>query len=115
MCKQINKPNVAAHNLFLRYRRDAVKRGLDFSLSEDDFMAIATGTCIYCGSCCESIHKNHGHYVVYTGVDRLDNRIGYTNENSVSCCKLCNYFKSTLSVETFLEHAQRIVAYQKRI
>ena len=30
------------------------------------------------------------------GIDRVDSNIGYTNENSVPCCKTCNFAKNDL-------------------
>ena len=35
------------------------------------------------------------------GIDRIDNNIGYTNENSVPCCKTCNFAKNILSESQF--------------
>ena len=47
------------------------------------------------------------------GIDRVDNSLGYTLENSVSCCSKCNYMKKTLNVENFLLHIAKIYNYNK--
>jgi hypothetical protein len=38
------------------------------------------------------------------GIDRLVNSIGYTLDNSRSCCSTCNYMKKDLDLNVFLEH-----------
>ncbi len=48
----------------------------------------------------------------YNGVDRIDNAIGYTKENCVPCCAICNNSKSTLSLKDWLEWIERISTFQ---
>ena len=36
------------------------------------------------------------------GIDRIDNNIGYTKENSAPCCKYCNFAKHTMSEGIFM-------------
>lgn len=45
------------------------------------------------------------------GIDRLDSNIGYTNENSVTCCKTCNFAKNTLSESEFYLWIKKIYEY----
>lgn len=42
------------------------------------------------------------------GIDRLNNDKGYTVENIVSCCSICNKAKSNLTMEEFLAWIERI-------
>ena len=37
------------------------------------------------------------------GIDRIDNNLGYTVQNSISCCKKCNYAKHKMSYDEFIE------------
>ena len=71
--------------------------------------------CYYCGKEPDQIRKNndysHGIYV-YNGIDRLDNNRGYTTDNTVSCCGLCNKMKLTLTEEQFYKHLLKIVEYK---
>ena len=49
----------------------------------------------------------------YNGVDRIDNAIGYTLTNSISCCKICNKMKSDLDYNTWIESMLSCVQYLK--
>jgi hypothetical protein len=49
-----------------------------------------------------------GGYYLYNGIDRVDNTLGYSKENCVSCCKICNYMKQVLTLEEFYSHIRRI-------
>ena len=39
--------------------------------------------------------------LIYNGIDRINNKVGYVLKNCVSCCKNCNRAKSDLSIENF--------------
>lgn len=52
----------------------------------------------------------------YNGVDRVDNREGYSVGNCVSCCDICNTSKAELTLEqwtTWLEQVHRHQQLQK--
>ena len=38
------------------------------------------------------------------GIDRIDNNKGYTKENCVPCCDICNRIKMDLPYNVFIEH-----------
>ena len=42
------------------------------------------------------------------GIDRLNSSLGYTKENSVSCCATCNLMKMTLGEKEFITHINKI-------
>ena len=50
---------------------------------------------------------------VLMGIDRKDNTLGYTLENSVPCCPTCNFAKRGLSVIEFIEWARRVYINQE--
>ena len=52
---------------------------------------------------------NNNHFFLYNGIDRKNNNMGYTYTNSVSCCKLCNQAKNSLSIKEFYDHIQLIL------
>ena len=54
-------------------------------------------------------HGTNGEFR-YTGIDRYDNTLGYTLENSVPCCKQCNRIKTDMAASEFAERLERIVA-----
>lgn len=78
------------------YRCNAKRRNLIFSLSKEEFRNLRGASCVYCGSQSPN------------GVDRYDNRIGYTKENAVSCCRLCNYAKRDMPAADFIAWAKRV-------
>lgn len=45
------------------------------------------------------------------GIDRVDNSVGYTKENSVPCCKLCNFMKKAMSRNDFLSRIKKIYEF----
>lgn len=107
----------AAVNLRLhQYRHSAIKSGREFSLDFDQFKKLLLGTCSYCGAPPSSVVKARGKYqsdFLYNGVDRIDNKEGYTVANSTSCCGTCNMMKRAMSAQDFLGHIKRIYIFQQ--
>ncbi len=60
-------------------------RGLIFDISQCDYENLLSKTCYYCGLTVAGTG---------CGLDRLDNRLGYTIDNVVQCCKICNQARS---------------------
>jgi hypothetical protein len=52
--------------------------------------------------------KSHWGDYTYNGVDRIDNSIGYTKENCVPCCTICNWAKSNRGVDEFKDYIEGI-------
>lgn len=84
------------------YKMGSKKRNLTFNLSLVIFTHLILSKCWYCGKL-ES----------FNGIDRVDNTKGYTEDNVVSCCKICNYMKRDTTAKDFLDTAKRITEYQK--
>jgi hypothetical protein len=80
----------------LSIRSSAKTRGIEYLLLDDEAIEIMSSPCFYCGK------------DVPTGIDRVDSSIGYTNDNSVSCCSMCNYMKRTYEKEEFIEQCRLI-------
>lgn len=85
------------------YKRNAQKRGYEFSLTFDTFKPIFESPCEYCG-------KNPAK-----GVDRKDNGRGYVPGNSVPCCGDCNKMKWIHSKSDFLKHVLKIAKHNKMV
>lgn len=110
--------NEGTVNLVLRhYKGNAKKRNLDFSLSKDEFKLLINNNCYYCGALPEisiftsSSENRRDRELVYNGIDRINNSLGYFLENCVSCCFLCNSAKSDLDHVKFLEWIKRLVIH----
>lgn len=116
------KGESAFRRLFRDYRyRSARGRGFVFSLTEDHFRALIFQDCHYCG--CPPFNRFNHHLgrspesdqwneLIYNGIDRKDNSAGYTVENSVPCCKVCNFMKRAMPYDEFIERSCMIAAHQ---
>lgn len=100
----------ASNQLLARYKQQAASRGYAWDLSDAQAFELFSGTCHYCGQAPAALTTGralNGAFP-YNGIDRKDNTQGYTSTNVVSCCKVCNRAKNTMSYGDFLEHLQRI-------
>ncbi len=96
--------------ILLMYKIQAKKRGYDFDLTSDEAKTLMAGSCFYCGSPPSNIAKAgraNGDFI-YSGIDRVDNSIGYTINNCVPCCELCNWMKRDLTKDEFVSHVHKI-------
>ena len=96
--------------LYGNYKRQAEKRGYIFELTIERFEELIKMDCHYCKSEPMQVFKkkNAREGIVYNGIDRKDNDIGYTVENAVPCCKFCNLAKNTFPLEEFLAWLERV-------
>lgn len=107
---------VAAFNsLYSVYRSAGKSREYEFSLSKEEFFLLTKGCCEYCGVVPHRVWKGSSRCMspyVYNGVDRIDNSLGYTTNNVVSCCLTCNRAKNNLSLEEFQKWIKRLITFQ---
>lgn len=91
---------------------------LDF----ETFYTLSKSNCKYCGleyskeiedRLNESKNKKRlsDEVLRINGIDRVDSNIGYTKDNSVPCCKYCNFAKHTMSEEDFYVWIKRVYEY----
>jgi len=86
-----------SHTTYIKYRYGSPKRGLEFSLTTQDFRDNIEKPCYYCNDVYKGI-----------GFDRIDNDIGYHLYNIVPCCPECNRMKRTQSKADFIERCVKI-------
>lgn len=107
--KKYGRPadDVAFDSVYNDYRMKARGiRGLNFTLTREQFKIITQQNCFYCGTKPKNkwvYHKRcskDGNYI-YNGIDRVNNDIGYMIENCVPCCKKCNTAKSNFALDEF--------------
>ena len=84
------------------YRSNAIKRGIPFDLTIEQFDLITSKPCHYCGEC--DVYED----MTFTGVDRMDSSKGYIFNNCVPCCRICNSMKSDLDLDVFLKKINKI-------
>jgi hypothetical protein len=91
------------------YGRSAGLKQLEFTISFDEYKNIVKNPCHYCG-----IIQERGTEQ-FNGIDRENNTIGYVLDNCVSCCKMCNYMKKSLSGNVFVNRVEHILTFNKHI
>lgn len=109
-------PGIASKNTLLKqYRGAAKKRGHEWGLTVEQFDAITSSACHYCGCQPSQVKKcsKNGEYI-YNGIDRLDNTRGYTVSNVVPCCSACNHAKHVMPLDMFMTWIKRIVSFQSK-
>lgn len=109
--RRISKNHSEITAIILGYKRHAIGRGFRWSLSRDFIEKLITKNCYYCGSEPLNIKKTKnslGEGLRYSGIDRIDNKKDYTEDNVVPCCKICNYAKSKMPLSDFKKWAIRI-------
>jgi len=91
---------------------------VDFST----FVDLSKSKCTYCGldysreiedrlNESKSQKKLSDEILKINGIDRINSDIGYTKENSVSCCKYCNVAKNTMTIDEFKTWIKRVYEY----
>lgn len=96
--------------MYSAYRRNAHDRGLTFDLTKEQFSALVQAACHYCGAPPAPLYS----HAAATGVDRLDNARGYTLDNVVACCRVCNRAKSTMRYEEFSAWIKRLITHHNK-
>jgi hypothetical protein len=82
------------------YKKNAMKYGRVFKITEDQFIKTASEPCVYCGS--KPAMSSYG--IVCNGIDRIDNNRGYEPDNIAACCHWCNLMKGKHTREAFFQH-----------
>lgn len=104
--KDYQKENLNSLNFrFRSCKKSAKDRNISFQLSIMDFDNITKQVCFYCGRF--SQNKNN------SGIDRINNEIGYVLANCLPCCWICNTMKLDHDQAEFFESVKLI--YERHI
>ena len=112
ICGQNNTLSIgeAAFNLLhSSIQKSAKKRNLIWTLTKKQVKNLSKQNCHYCGAEPQNRMRSPsgtGDYI-YNGLDRVNNSKSYTIDNVVSCCKICNFAKNTMTTEQFKEWLTR--------
>jgi len=98
-----------------RFKAIARNRGLEWSLTDEQFNTMIGSICFYCGVGPSSVQcaKWTNMIFSYNGIDRVDNALGYTFGNTLTCCKLCSHAKAGMAHNEFIEYLIRAGNHQK--
>jgi hypothetical protein len=80
---------------------NAKERNHNWDLMNEEAIAFFKQNCYYCG-------KESSTNKDMNGIDRVDNKQGYSLENCVTCCGMCNYMKGTFIKEEFIQKCIKI-------
>lgn len=104
-----SKPRLSPEKVLLNavvtdYKKSSKRRGLNFSLEDEDFLNLIFQDCFYCGRKPSNSQTDRGGRELpqYNGLDRVNNAIGYQRDNVVTCCRWCNEAKRAKTTEEFL-------------
>lgn len=100
------------NKLISSYKSNAKHRDINFTLNKDEMISMFQSNCYYCDikpSTIMDTKKSYGEYI-YNGIDRLNNdkNIGYTFDNTVSCCTKCNFIKNKLNHDEFIDWIEKV-------
>ena len=96
-------------SLFNDIKRNAKRRNIDFSLTYEKFLELVKQNCYYCDARLKFSEFNIKQTGYASNLDRKINSLGYTTENSVSCCWRCNKMKGDLDFDEFIAIIRRIL------
>lgn len=103
--------NATRNSIITSYRRqNTSRRGLTCSLTDEEFDELFRGICFYCGippSRTARYGRAGATPFTYNGIDRVDNKRGYEQDNVVSCCLCCNRAKGKMNVKEFTTWIER--------
>lgn len=96
-------------------KRNKKKFYADTDITLDEFITISKKPCFFCGQRFQQSAKDNANgsvitetQIFFNGIDRLDSEKPYIKGNIVSCCKVCNFAKNTLTVIEFKNHIRKI-------
>lgn len=89
----------------LDYKRASERRGYEWKLTNEEARTLMIDACVYCGVTAEPPTR-------FNGLDRRDNTLDYTNDNTVTCCKPCNLAKHTMTEREFYDWLDRLARHQ---
>lgn len=85
----------------------AKQRNLELTLSLEEYSELMKQPCHYCSA---SLDKHIG-----TGLDRKNNDVGYTKDNSAPCCTECNTGKGEFfSYEEWKVMVKALIKFRKK-
>ncbi len=115
------KINAAGLSVLNDYKSSAKARNISFLLSNELFFELVSSNCFYCNSEPSLIkkrvikNKNNDGDFIHNGIDRVNNKKGYTSDNCVPCCKICNFAKNKFNIEEFSNWIKNLSQYSEFI
>lgn len=104
------------NRVFRNYKRGAKNRNYNFELSKEEVFNLIFQNCHYCGQEPqelegEKIYNNLDIPFKRNGIDRMNNDLGYTTQNTITCCQTCNKAKMEMNYQEFLDFINKVYQY----
>lgn len=105
-----------ARQTYRKLVRQAEQREYSVSLTYDQYIVLALSNCHYCDTSPSNVakHTNGINSIKVSGIDRVDNSLGYHENNCVACCYPCNRAKSTMGYNEFISWIGKVYAHHQR-
>ena len=103
-------------------KRRNMKMGYDEVIDFKTFSTLAKSPCKYCGleyskeiedrlNESKKQKRLSDHVLTCNGIDRKNSKLAYIKDNSVACCKYCNFAKHTMSEDDFYKWIKKVHAH----
>ena len=109
--------NPALHaktKLYQNYLDNARHRSLKFDINKEAFFLLVALDCHYCGAVGGNVMRPGSQTALelkYNGLDRIDNKLGYHENNVVPCCMTCNRAKNSMTYDEFISWILRLADF----
>lgn len=94
------------HNRYKTYKNNAKNKNRIFDFTEDEFVKMSKLPCVYCGEYSDTYNEEP-----FNGIDRIDSNLGYSADNCVPCCAICNRMKMDMDVDAWFNKMKQIANY----
>jgi hypothetical protein len=102
-------PDEAARSmLYSNLRSKAKAKNMEWSITKEDFAILTKSLCYYCDGSPQHIKAGYKTDFTYNGLDRVNNSRGYSIDNVVPCCRMCNVAKNYYTQDEFLQWAGNV-------
>lgn len=105
--RQYHPNESAARKVWQRYK--------DQDIDYPTFYKLSQLPCHYCGINPQTTYKIGDGIFIYNGLDRVDSAKQHSLDNVVSCCWECNQSKMDRTSQQLVDHAKRIVQFQRSL
>ena len=85
---------------FRSYKHGAKRRGFEWDLTLEQFHSFWYVNCHYCGDEIQGV-----------GIDRVNSNLGYSEDNCVPCCQICNEMKLDYPLSDWLKQVRKIAKH----
>lgn len=119
LCSIYKDPqDVVVRKLYDAYAPAAKRRNIEFKLTKKQIKEFLFKNCYYCGREPRNkakLGRIKVKEILYHGIDRVNNDMGYVVENCVTACRMCNIAKNNYSLQEFQNWIKDLTNYQLNV